>query len=90
MLNAVIKGKYGRPLQDYPRLTALIKSFDTDVKQKAAVFTTVDIEQFLLKELTTPYWMLRKAVIVFAFCGGLRLQELMDLKVITIVSIFTL
>ena len=33
MLNAVIKGKYGRPLQEYPRLTALIKSLDTDVKQ---------------------------------------------------------
>jgi len=29
LINAVIKAKYGERLQKYPRLTSLIKSFDT-------------------------------------------------------------
>jgi len=33
-LNSVLKRKYNYKLQDHPRLTMLIKGFDTDVKDK--------------------------------------------------------
>ena len=38
MLNAVIKSKYGFNLKKYPRVTALLKSYDTDIKKKAMIF----------------------------------------------------
>ena len=38
ILNAVVKSKYGFNLKNYVRVTTLIKSFDTDVKCKVAVF----------------------------------------------------
>lgn len=37
-LNAVIKSKYGFNLKKYPRVTALLKSYDTDIKKKALIF----------------------------------------------------
>ena len=37
IVNAVVKGKYGKRLQKYPRLTTLLKSFNTDTKKKVAV-----------------------------------------------------
>ena len=33
-INSVCKNKYGRSLQEYPRVTTLIKSYNTDVKKK--------------------------------------------------------
>ena len=38
MVNSVCKGKYGEKLQKFPRITSLLKSYDSDVKKKAAVF----------------------------------------------------
>lgn len=61
MLNSVVKGKYGERLQKYPRLTTLIKSYDIDSKNKAAVFESEDLEMFVQSpDLTTPYWLVRK------------------------------
>lgn len=61
MLNGVIKGKYGIRLQDYPRLTSLLKSYDVDTKHKAAVFEPEDLGLFVnSSELSTPYWLVRK------------------------------
>ena len=37
IVNAVVKGKYGKRLQNYPRMTTLLKSFNTDTKKKVAV-----------------------------------------------------
>ena len=37
-INSILKHKYGFKLQSYPRVTMLIKGFDTDVKKKAAIF----------------------------------------------------
>ena len=59
--NAIIKSKYGVNLKSYPRVTTLLKSFDTDIKQKAAVFTQEDIYAVISSmELMTPYWLVRK------------------------------
>ena len=38
MLNSVCKGKYSERLQKFPRITSLLKSYNGDVKKKAAVF----------------------------------------------------
>ena len=38
ILNAVVKAKYGVNLKQYVRVTALLKSYDTDVKKKAMCF----------------------------------------------------
>jgi len=76
MLNAVIKGKYGERLQKYPRITSLLKSYDTDIKKKAPVFDTEDLETFVRSEkLSTPYWLVRKVIMIVAFFGGLRHTE---------------
>ena len=61
IVNAVVKGKYGERLQKYPRLTTLLKSFDTDTKKKAAVFEMEELGAFVAsQELSTPYWLVRK------------------------------
>ena len=38
LINAVIKAKYGERLQNYPRLTSLIKSFDTGKQINYSLF----------------------------------------------------
>ena len=57
MLNAVCKAKYGGyNMKNNVRLTALIESYDVDIRKKASVFTKDDLESFLTaKDLTTPY-----------------------------------
>ena len=52
----------------------------TDVKKKADVFTTNDIINFIRDDtIRTPYWLVRKVVVILAFFGGLRLKETLDL-----------
>ena len=80
MLNSVCKGKYGTPLQKYPRLQSLIKAFDVDVKKKAHIFTKDEIGEFVENaSLSGSYWLVRKALVIIAFFGGLRNTEVMGL-----------
>ena len=85
MLNACIKGKYGQKLQDtYPRLMMLLKSYDVDTRRKASIFEMEEFEKFIGdKDLSSPYWCVRKVAVILAWFGGLRLIELHELKVIT-------
>ena len=78
-LNSILKRKYSAKLQELPRLTLLIKGFDQDVKQKAAIFDDVQLKEFMLAKKDTGYWLVRQAICIVAFFGGLRLQECMDL-----------
>lgn len=81
-INSVFTGKYGKKLQQYPRITTLIKSYDVDVKTKAAIFSLQEFENFIQdNSLSTPYWMVRKACVILSHFGGLRLKELMELEV---------
>ena len=81
MLNSVCKGKYSERLQKFPRITALLKSYNKDCKKKAAVFEDGDLEKFVgAKDLSTPYWLVRKVVMILAFFGGLTHTEAMDLE----------
>ena len=61
MLNSVIKSKYDFSLKDYPRVTTMLKSFDTDVKKKAATFWKEEFDQFVgCDDYSSPYWLVRK------------------------------
>ena len=83
MLNTVCKGKYSERLQKYPRITALLKSFNKDCKKKAAVFQDGDLEKFVGgKDLCTPYWLVRKVVMILAFFGGLRHTEVNIINIV--------
>lgn len=45
----------------------------TDVKKKAAVFSTEEINNFVKDDsISTAYWLVQKVVVLLAFFGGLR------------------
>ncbi len=49
-LNSIFKRKYNAKLQELPRLTHLIKGFNQDVKQKAAIFDDALLKEFMPNE----------------------------------------
>ena len=79
-INSVMKRKYGARLQQFPRLTLLIKSYQEDVKNKAAIFDDALIKGFMARQMENAYWLVRQAICIVAFFGGLRLQECLDLS----------
>ena len=82
MINGMCKGKFACNLKQYCRVTSLIKSFDVDIKTKARVFSALDINKFVLDpEISSPYWLVRKATVCLAYYGGLRHVETMNLKI---------
>ena len=78
-LNSMMKRKYNFKLQDLPRLTMLIKGYDTDIKSKAHIFEETQLKSFMLGNMECSYWLVRQALSIVAFFGGLRLQECNDL-----------
>jgi hypothetical protein len=72
--------QYNAKLQDLPRLTLLIKGFNDDVKQKAAIFDDAVLKEFMLSRKNDSYWLVRQAICIVSFFGGLRYQECMDLE----------
>jgi hypothetical protein len=79
-LNSIFKRKYNAKLQDLPRLTLLIKGFNDDVKQKAAIFDDAVLKEFMLSRRNNAYWLVRQAICIVSFFGGLHYQECMDLE----------
>ena len=62
-LNSMTRNKYGFNLKEYVRVKSLIKSYQTDIKHKASIFSKEDLDCFLLDpSITTPYWGVRKAL----------------------------
>lgn len=81
-LNNCHQRKFGSRLQQWPRITLQLKKYESGyIRKKAKVFTKDQIFAGLQLNLTTPYWILRKAAICLAYCGGLRGIELRSLKV---------
>ena len=81
MLNAMSQREFGEKLQIYPRVTQLLKSYNTDyVRKVASFFDKKDIESFLTFDENSPYFLVRKAAVVIALSGGLRTAELRDLS----------
>ena len=80
-LNSMVKAKYGISLKATPRLIGLLKSYDIDIKKKARIFSSDNIKQFVLQdEDCSPFWLVRKVVVILAFYGGLRQTELLGLE----------
>ena len=82
LLNAIIKAKFGFDLKKYVRVTSQIKTFDVDVKKKAEIFEKEDLDKFIANSnLSTPFWLVRKAIAIFSFFGGLRKKECESLQI---------
>ena len=82
ILNHMFQHNFDTKLQEYPKLTQLMKSYNADYERKvASVFSKENIETFLrMKELDgDPFWILRKAVLCVAVSGGLRSAEITEL-----------
>ena len=80
-LKQVIINKYGNDIASYKRLNRLCKKYNVDTKKKAPILHKMHIRKFLLEEsLNDAYWLVRKAVTVIMFKGGLRKVELENLK----------
>ena len=64
----------------FPRITSLLKSYDTNIKHKTDIFSTDEVQIFVNnKAISGACWFVRKAVVVLAFCGGLRHCESFNL-----------
>jgi hypothetical protein len=70
-----MKHKYNVKLQELPRLTMLIKGFNTHIKTKAPIFDETQLKAFMLGNMESSYWFIRQAVSIVVFFGRLRLQE---------------
>jgi hypothetical protein len=75
----MLKRKYNIKLQELPRLTMLIKRFDTEIKSKAPIFEEAQLKAFMLGNMEYSYWLVRQSISIDSFFGGLRLQECQDL-----------
>jgi hypothetical protein len=78
-LNSMMKSKYNIKLQELPRLTMLIKGFDTDIKSKAPIFEETQLKAFMLGNMESSYWLDRQSIFIVSFFSGLHLQECQDL-----------
>ncbi len=77
MLNNVYKRETGHKLQDFPRLTLQLKSYNQGYVRKAAkTFSLLEFQAFMRMELDGPFWLVRKAFAAIAWCGGMRCDEL--------------
>ena len=82
MINSICKSKYSFDIKTHPRIMTMIKSFEGAPKKKAAIFTAEELRAFCeAPELDGAYWIVRKAVVVLAYFGGLRLVEAMNLVI---------
>jgi len=81
IINNVAKIKYGNQYLGYPKLKAYLKTFiGVDEKKTSDVFTSEELNAFVTSvELSTAYWLVRKALVIVAFLGGLKHQEVMHL-----------
>ena len=56
IINSVVKAKYGRKLQEYPRLTANLKTFNgVDEKKKSDIFSLEELDAFIGSHNDTKY-----------------------------------
>ncbi len=51
------------------------KGFDTDIKNKAPIFKETQLNAFMLGNMESSYWLVRQAISIVFFFGGLRIQK---------------
>ena len=81
-INAVMKRVFGVSLKSYTRVADVLKSYDSGYTvKKAGVFTPQQIEDLVTDpQLSSKYWLVRKAVCLIGYYGGFRNKELKGLK----------
>ena len=80
-LNTKYQIECNKKLQDYPRIQQLLKRYeDGYVRKVASVLTKEELDRFLKEADDEPYLLVRKTVAVLAVCGGLRCQEVRDIR----------
>ena len=76
----------GEKLQNYPRVTQLLISYNADyVRKVASVFEKEHIDAYLSLEDNSPF-LVRKLAVTMALCGGLRTAELRELNFESVVK----
>ena len=81
-LNYTHQKLYSEKIQRWPKISTMIGSFQQHSKKQAQAFSSAEIQQFMRMENAeseTSYWILRKAVVAVAFCGGLSCNEVWKL-----------
>ena len=74
--------KTGEKLQKYPRISLLLKSYESGYQMKTANTSTKEqILQFLTGAPNENEFILKKAVCTICYCGGLRCADLISLGV---------
>ncbi|CAB4045662.1 hypothetical protein DAPPUDRAFT_123885 [Paramuricea clavata] len=79
-LNNCFQRRYGKKLQQWPRITLLLKQYEHNYERKVAkIFSPEEINRAIQLHYSTPDWILRKCAVVLAYCGGMRCIELKSL-----------
>ena len=82
MINNKFQLSFGEKLQKFPRLTMLLKSFESGyIRKTASTFTKEEILSFLKDVPNTSEYIHIKAAIVVCYYGGLRCADLVSLDV---------
>ena len=76
-LNNGQQRRFGTKLQQWPRLTNMLKGYACGYERKSAtIFSREEMERALQVQDVSLTWVLYKAVVAVAFLGGLRGIEL--------------
>jgi len=82
IVNSIIKAKYSFSLKKYPSVTTALRSMDGDVKKKTKTFTKLEFDMFVENQtICSPYWLVRKVIVIVSYFGGLRHIECDALKI---------
>ena len=80
-LNNTHQRLFGFNIKVWGRIKMLLQSYEVGYEpKKASIFSLNEVEEALQLPLTSPKWILRKAAMSIAFCGGLRCCELRSLN----------
>lgn len=81
MLNHKFQILYGEKLQKFPRLTHLIKSYESGyVRKTSKLFTKEDVWKYLQTAPNSGEHIYLKAALVVGYCGGLRCADLVSIN----------
>ena len=82
MLNRGYQVKYGLRLQSFPRLTLLMKGFESGyVRKTSSIFSKAEIDKFLCDAPNLNEYIHLKMTAVVSFSGGLRCADLIKINV---------
>ena len=81
MINSKMQLNHGLKLQNFSRITALLKSYEVGyIRKTAKTFTQEQFQQFLRDAPNTGSYIQLKVGIIIAYCGGLRCADLTNIN----------